>query len=131
MRPMLAGVKPSPVSSSPKPKRRSSIDAALEASFFTALVNSWGAAVRHKQLDSKSDKSFSIDLTNLVTRSPTNSRDAIIPTPAMQRMPMRMFSPLLEMMSNADTGANAAGTPTIAVVYPDNTQAYAQSSRRE
>src|SRR5215469_6871018 len=128
---MLAGVNPVPVSSSPKPRRRSSIDAALDASFFIALVNSLGAAVRRRQLDSKSDRSLSIDLTNLVTRSPTNSRDAIMPTPVMQRMPMRMFSPLLEMMSNADTGANAAGTPTIAVVYPDKTQAYAQSSRRE
>jgi hypothetical protein len=49
----------------------------------------------------------------------------------MQKMPIRMFSALLEMMSNADTGANAAGMPTIAVVYPDKTQAYAQSSRRE
>jgi hypothetical protein len=41
-------------------------------------------------------------------------------------MPMVMFSALLEIMSNAKTGVNAAGIPTMAVVYPDRTQAYAQ-----
>lgn len=70
-----------------------------------------------------------MDVTNFVTRLLTDSVDAIMLTLAMHRMPMRMFSALLDMMSNADTGANAAGMPTIAVVYPDSTQAYAQSSR--
>jgi hypothetical protein len=39
----------------------------------------------------------------------------------MQTMPMMMFSALLIITLKAWFGANAAGTPTIAVVYPDRT----------
>jgi hypothetical protein len=50
-------------------------------------------------------------------------------TVPIQSTPMMMFSARLEIMSKAKTGVNAAGIPTMAVVYPDSTQAYAQWPR--
>jgi len=44
-------------------------------------------------------------------------------TAPMQTTPMMTFSALLIITLNAWFGANAAGTPTMAVVYPERTQA--------
>jgi hypothetical protein len=101
----------------------------LAVSVFSARFNLAGSHSRHKQLDSNWNSSWSVASTSFTKRGRTDSGKAIMLTVPIHRTPMMMFSARLEIMSKAKTGVNAAGIPTMAVVYPDSTQAYAQWPR--
>jgi hypothetical protein len=84
-----------------------------------------------KQIDSKSDKSLSMDAINFFTRGPTNSRDAIMPTPATQRMPIRMSSALLEILRlNGASKATSERCPfSDLLIVPDSSKRRASKKR--
>jgi hypothetical protein len=92
------------------------MDTAFPANFLSARLRLEASDFRHKQLDKNWNSSWSVALTSFAKSGLTDSGKAIMLTVPIQRMPMMMFSALLEIMSNAKTGVSAAGIPTMAVV---------------
>src|SRR5260221_5012280 len=99
------------------------MDSAFAVRYLTARFRPESSDFKDKQAVNSRDNSASVTCASFTKDRLTVSGKAIILAAPMQRMPMMTFSALLIITLNAWFGTNAAGTPTMAVVYPDRNHA--------